>query len=472
MKPTAGLPRVGIVIVIANLFVVTLSLYVLKSYMSPDSCATEASLVSLSSSAGNCSCNLSYVSPPGESSSWLPSARSPEAHGVNTSTNDSECAQCKACPLPEVHVVEKEVVKKCPNVPWYAEDRVWHYPAGFPLCSMDVCFNYSKCENMDELKVFTYDLPSPPIRNFYQIKESKYWTDDPEKACLLFVFIDTSSPWPKRPRDLPYWNGGLNHVLITFGDRWERKGPAADSIGNASIMATISYETTHRPGFDISIPLPGKVDCSQFQSTSILQRKYFATFRGTRYLGEKGEGVFRSHASFRGLHNGKDVVVATTCRHRTNDLARKEHPEIGQNCDEDDEVHRRYDFFDLMNTTFALVPAGRQPNSFRFIEVLSAGSIPVLIADNYVKPFDTMIRWHDCLLQFPTSQMHRIIPTLRAMKNETIIERQRHCLRFWNEFLKDDNTLQESAMRALKERFLGVFPNFAEIRSSNISNHS
>jgi len=433
--------------------------------------------------AGNCSCKLSYVSSPGESSFWRQSAKTPAIScecfqpgadvqlqrrgGVEAATG-GECLECKACPSPEVQVVEKEVVKEvakpCPNVPWYAEDREWHFSAGFPLCSMDVCFNYSKCENMEELKVFTYDLPSPPVRNFYRINESKYWTDDPEKACLLFVFLDTAYPWPTWPKNLPYWNGGLNHVLVTFGDRWEHRRAPPDSIGNASIMATVAYETSHRPGFDISIPLPGHANCSNLQSVNILQRKYFATFRGTRYLGTQGEGVFRSHDSFRGMHNGKDVVVATTCNHRTNNFIRRDRPDVAENCDEDEELYLRYNFLDLMNATFGLVPAGRQPNSYRFIEVLSAGSIPVLIADNYVKPFDTMIHWHDCLLQFPTSQMHRIISTLRALKAEDIVQRQENCLEFYNEFLKDENTLQEAAMRALKERFLGVLPNFAQVR--------
>lgn len=58
--------------------------------------------------------------------------------------------------------------------------------------------------------------------------------------------------------------------------------------------------------------------------------------------------------------------------------------------------------------------------------------------------------------------MHRIIPTLRALKERDIVQRQANCLEFYNEFLKDADRLQESAMRALMEHFLGVLPNFAE----------
>ena len=378
--------------------------------------------------------------------------------------------QCPVCPSVKaenatcVHTVKTvEVPKRCPGVPWFAQGKVWHYPPRFPLCTMDTCFNYSRCDNMSEPLVYTYDLPSPPLRYFSRINESKYWTDDPEKACLFFVFLDTQSQKPVRPYELPNWNGGLNHVLITFADEWADKNPPGDTIGNASIMGSIVYQTTSRPDFDISLPLQGKMHIPELQSVHPLQRKYFATFRGTRYLGENRGGVFRSWDSFREMHNGEDVVVATSCRQVTNDGLRKARPELGVNCDEDGEVHAKYNFRDLMNTTFGLAPAGRAPTSFRLIEVMSAGAIPVLINDNFVKPFDTLIRWHECLMIFPTSQMRRVIPALRAIRVEDLVKRQENCLRIYKEFLKDDDTLLETSMRALKERFMGVFPNFAQL---------
>ncbi|KAG0579875.1 hypothetical protein KC19_4G130600 [Ceratodon purpureus] len=483
---TLSLAAIYFFIVLA-IFACISSFYRLNSYLSTPSwyTITDSSPLSLSMPDGNCSCTLAYLSPPAGTSQSEPAKVPALSCNCNKSTADVHLQggngsvetsstevklECPLCP-PRLHTMETvEVAKPCPGVPWYAEGKEWHSPPKFPLCSMDACFDYSRCDNMTEPLVFTYDLPSPPHRFFGSIKKSKYWTGDPEKACLFFVFLDTQYPWPVWPKDLPHWNGGVNHVLITFADKWENRNPPSDSIGNASIMGTIVYQTTNRAGFDISIPLPGKAHITELQSVHPLQRKYFATFRGTRYLGENGDGVFRSFDSFRGMHNGDDVVVATSCRHGTNDLIRKERPHLGINCDEDAALYAKYDFADLMNTTFGLVPAGRQPNSFRFIEVLSAGAIPVLIADNYVKPFDTLIHWHECLLQFPTSQMLRIIPALRAFRPEGILKRQENCLRIYNGFLKDDDTLLDAAMQALKTRFMGVIPSFAH-NVSGTCNH-
>ena len=410
--------------------------------------------------SGNCNCTVSYT--PGASRNQLPAP---------SLSCDCKEPDATGCPPSEVQIVEKEVVKEivkevvkqgCDPVPWYAH-KTWHYPARFPLCSMDVCFNYSSCENSDELLIYTYDLPAPPRRFFSRINESKYWTDDPDKACIFLVFLDNDNPWPPHPSSLPYWNGGLNHILVIFADMWKQRGPPQHTIGNASVMASDIHETTYRAGFDISIPLPGNIHMRELQTQKATQRKYLATFRGLRYLGHDGEGVFRSWNSFRTMHNGIDVIVATSCKHPINDEKRNEEPELGVHCDDDDIIHKSHDFFDLMNSTFALVPAGIQPASYRFIEVLSAGSIPVLIADNYVKPFDTLIQWYKCMLQFPTTEMHRIVDTLKAMKQEEILKRQENCIAVYHEFLQDDETLIRSTVRALKSRFLGAIPNFSEI---------
>ena len=374
----------------------------------------------------------------------------------------------KECPKMEPQVIEKEVVKEvekeCPPVPSYVLNRTWHYPASFPLCSMDVCFNYSRCSDAEELLIYTYYNPIPPPRYFSNIKDTKYHTNDPSKACLFLVPFDAAEPGDHQDiRKLPYWNGGLNHLVLTFSDKYARVAPSGDALGYASIVASDLQETMYRPGFDISIPFPGNFHLRQFQSVSPLDRKYFATFRGLRYLGYTDDGIFRSAKEFRSMHNGHDVIVATTCEHPTNNYKRTEHPELGEGCDEDREVHAKYDFVDLMNSTFALVPAGRQPASYRFTEALSAGAIPVLIADNYVKPFDSIIPWYTCLLQFPTTEMHRIVKTLRSMPDEEKLKRQRNCLQIYENYLKDNETLLRSTIRSLKARFLGAFPNLSEI---------
>lgn len=348
--------------------------------------------------------------------------------------------------------------------PWYAQ-KMWHYPVEFPRCSMDVCFNFSRCDHGKELLVYTYNDPAPDdIPTYFNILPGSKWhTNDPEKACLFFYFSDTvanQDAWTKPdPRNLPHWNGGLNHVFVTFQDRWAETNPPARSIGMASILSTELHYTTYRPNFDIAIPLPRlNSNVKGLSELKPFERKYFLTFKGTRYLSR--EGNFRSSPAFRGMHNGKDVVIVTTCNHETNNKLLRWQPWRGAGCEEDQILFERNDYTDLLNSTFGLAPAGRSPASYRMLEVLSAGAIPVLIADNYVKPFDTLIQWQRCLVQFPTNEIHRILPTLRAMSKREVELRQRYCQQIFRGALKDDNTLVSTVIRAFKQRFMGMLPNF------------
>ena len=225
--------------------------------------------------------------------------------------------QHDACPpVPAAKRVEK-VVEGAVLDSWHASYKPLHSPNRFPRCSMDVCFNFSRCDNMDELLVYHYDDFNPPKWFFEALKATPYSTSDPEKACIFLVTVDRRMEEPRIPdlKTLPHWNHGLNHVLISFVDNWSKwRNPMPATLEKAAIMTSITHQTTYRPAFDISVPLPALKYYEDLQELKAFQRKYFLTFKGTRYLSEFGGGGFRSHPSMRGMHNGKDVIVVTTCR--------------------------------------------------------------------------------------------------------------------------------------------------------------
>ena len=348
---------------------------------------------------------------------------------------------------------------------WAPPRRFWHDMDAHPLpaCTMETCFNRSRCDASDinRLKIYVYkqreELQHRPELPFYfraLSNESPWVTDDPDSACILLVPLPLDfSGGSRHPfRSLSHWNGGLNHVIASLADKLPSdiiSNPA--SIGMASIAASCLELTSFRPGFDVGIPLPGLSHYRHLAPLPPRARKYFLTFKGTRYIGNK-EGNFRSDPSFRSGHNDRDVIVVASCYHTTNNRIRARCPHLSTGCDDDEATFRKYTYEELMNSTFGLAPAGRSSSSYRIIEVMSAGAIPVIVADNYVEPLGSgtsMIEWGRCALRFGTTDMGSILPALRAMSEEELRSRQAYCVGVYEEYLKDDNALLGSVLRFL-----------------------
>lgn len=184
-------------------------------------------------------------------------------------------------------------------------------------CRMETCFDYSKCNDVhQQFLVYVYPqdtLPAlgntPPISLNYQkilsaITESRYYTSDPERACLFVLAIDTldrdslSEDYvrnvPSRLQRLPHWNNGRNHVIFNlYSGTWPDY--AENSLGfdtGEAILAKASMSVRQiRPGFDISIPLFHKQHPLRAGNTGFVtsnnfptNKKYLLAFKGKRQV--------------------------------------------------------------------------------------------------------------------------------------------------------------------------------------------
>lgn len=302
----------------------------------------------------------------------------------------------------------------------YREEERFKYndisQADIAECSMQNCFDLSKCLYRP-FKVYLYpqidpDQPFyPGISERYAkildvIRNSPYFTDDPAQACLFVLTYDTLDrdvlsenylrSLQQRINMLPthLWNGGTNHVIFNlYHGTWPNYTETELRFypGNA-ILAKASFSLQHyRAEFDVSLPLFHDQLPARLQNFDDLQinegrRAYLLGFKGKRYVFGIGS---ETRNSLRHLHNGKDIIAITTCRH-----GRQWKEMQDEFCEHDNELFDHWDYQQLLlNATFCLIPRGRRLGSFRFLEALQTGCIPVFLSNEWVVPFQEIIDW-------------------------------------------------------------------------------
>jgi hypothetical protein len=144
--------------------------------------------------------------------------------------------------------------------------------------------------------------------------------------------------------------------------------------------------------------------------------KFFLTFRG-----EVSSHPIRYR--LRSLR-GPGVAIQLTCK--TEQICKEMHghstPDMQRGALNSSSVYA-----DLMNSSFVLVPPGAQPASYRLLEVMSAGAIPVFLEST--KPFADVVAWDDCSVTIPADQMEHAVQLLRAFSLHQITEMRLSVLR-------------------------------------------
>ena len=164
------------------------------------------------------------------------------------------------------------------------------------------------------------------------IKQSRFYTADPKKACLFILAIDTldrdvgskdyTKNVPQKLKHLEYWRNGVNHLIFNlYSGTWPdyNEDELGFNVGKAMLAKASSSEGYFRDNFDISFPLFHKEHTSRGGEKGYLTantvppvRKYTLVFKGKRYLTGIGS---ETRNSLYHLHNEQDIILLTTCKH-------------------------------------------------------------------------------------------------------------------------------------------------------------
>lgn len=344
----------------------------------------------------------------------------------------------------------------------------------FAKCSMSKCFDFSRC--LADGVMGVYIVPkstdhSPNITELGEsniihakiikiIRNSKYHQPDPEKACIRVLEDDTLDRDPlsksfktNLPNLLtPEHDYGLNYLVFNlYSGSWPdyRENDFADFKLGAAILAKASLShSSYRSDFDISIPLFSHLhptnDCDR-TSYNESERTYLLTFKGKRYVyGFNSE----TRNSLYHLNNNRDVVLLTTCRH-----GKKWRDSTDGRCQQDDLIYDKYDFVDLMiRSKFCLTPRGRRLGSFRFLEAMSFGCIPVIMSDGWVKPFGEIIDWSKSVMQFDEESILLVPDMLRDISSQSISKMRDNLSEVYAEYFSTTERIIVTTLDILEQR--------------------
>lgn len=157
------------------------------------------------------------------------------------------------------------------------------------------------------------------------------------------------------------------------------------------------------------------------------KRKALLVFKGKRYIYGIGS---ETRNSLHFLHNNKDILIYTTCKHGKKWKELKD-----ERCERDNSVYESIDYNTLMlNSTFCLVPRGRRLGSFRFLEALSVGCIPVVLSNSWVLPFSEVIDWSSAVIVGDERLLLQIPEQIRSIPKQKLLAMKSKCIAIYNNY--------------------------------------
>ncbi|BFG06431.1 exostosin-2 [Drosophila madeirensis] len=329
-------------------------------------------------------------------------------------------------------------------------------------CTFWDCLNIYKCEH-DRLKVYIYPLQefvdektdkvaTTLSSEYFQILEavlkSRYYTSNPNEACLFLPSLDLLSQnvFDKHLAgaalaSLDFWDRGDNHIIFNM---LPGSAPAYNSVldvntDNAIIFGGGFDTWTYRPGFDVAIPVWSPRVAHQHPHAAA-QRKFLLVVAQLNILPRflrALRDLSAAHADqllLLGPCEGMDLSTRCSFSQHKKLL---EYPRL------------------LSRGKFCFVGRSLRLGQPDLVEIMSESCIPVIAIDNYVLPFEDVIDWSLASVRIREFELHSVMQKLKAISNVKIVEMQKQVQWLYSKYFKDLKTVTLTALEVLESR---IFP--------------
>ncbi|PSN40914.1 Exostosin-2 [Blattella germanica] len=332
-----------------------------------------------------------------------------------------------------------------------------------PHCSYYDCFNVYRCghRGSNKIQVYVYPLKkyvderripvgSQMSREFYfilqTIVESKYYTPNPEEACILVPSIDTLNQNRFRTMEtsvalasLPYWKDGENHLIFNMvpGAVPDYSTVVELSLGHAIVAGAGFSSWTYRLGFDVSLPVYSPVVAELMPDSQLrMQRPWLVLSSQINLHPEYERELWHLSQD----HSELLLLEACTGEQQGNYSVRCRGKEVYQY---------------PQRAKFCLVVRGARLGQPTLLEALAAGCIPVMCADSLVMPFQDVLDWKRAAVFISEDDLGSLMEILTSVSDDRIVELQRQGQWLYEQYLSSLKAITLTTLDILNDR---VFP--------------
>jgi hypothetical protein len=115
----------------------------------------------------------------------------------------------------------------------------------------------------------------------------------------------------------------------------------------------------------------------------------------------------------------------------------------------------RWDYEQLLsNATFCMVPRGRRVGSFRFLETLRSGCVPVLLSNGWRLPFSEVIDWSEAVIEADERLLLQVPEMLHSIPATKVFKMRQQTQVLYDRYLSSvekivDTTIEVSHSRGM-----------------------
>ncbi|KAF5401094.1 EXTL2 alpha-1 4-N-acetylhexosaminyltransferase [Paragonimus heterotremus] len=349
-------------------------------------------------------------------------------------------------------------------------------------CTYSACFDASLCayehsgRSLNRISVYVYNpviyfdefrrplslYPSDEqIDILTAIQNSRYSVDDPRKACVFVPNVDLLNGLNPNDRlarltlsSLPWWNGGVNHLLFSFL-------PGKHNVfSGLAINANAAHSTgTYRSTFDISIPafhpsfptIGFRIGHTQRSFLLSVLPTYSASDR-TRVrdiLFAYRKPNFPENQSII-LFDSAGELSATTFDGYSALFSSTQYATI-------DRITVNY-AKTLAKSLFCLIVRIPPVGQLALFDAMAVGCIPVIADDNFVLPFSEVLDWSKIAVRVRYAELEQLPTILTSFRSTEIAQFQSQVEFIFNRYFASLEKIVVTTLDILNER---VFPYYS-----------